>query len=76
MKKFMMILVVIMVVITVIILILKNQIQQVNSIKSVSNTGGSIALRLTQFQGHDYIVMDGYKQGGICHSESCPCKNK
>jgi hypothetical protein len=45
-------------------------------IKSLGNTGGTITLRLIKFQGHDYVVMDGYKQGGICHSESCPCKNK
>jgi hypothetical protein len=45
-------------------------------IKSLGGAGGSIKLRLIKFQGHDYVVMDGYKQGGICHSESCPCKNK
>lgn len=46
------------------------------SLKSVSNTGSSFTLRLVKFQGHDYIVMDGYKQGGMCHSEACKCKNK
>jgi hypothetical protein len=45
-------------------------------IKSLGHTGGTITLRLIKFQGHNYVVMDGYKLGGICHSESCPCKNK
>lgn len=45
-------------------------------LKSVSNTGGSIALRLIKLQGHDYVVMDGHQQGGICHAESCPCKGR
>ena len=44
--------------------------------KSVSTTGGTFTLRLTQFEGHTYVVMDGYNQGGICHAESCPCKSK
>ena len=35
-----------------------------------------IELKIIKLQGHEYIVMDGYKQGGICHSESCPCKSK
>ena len=25
---------------------------------------------------HDYIVFDGYRKGGIIHSESCPCKKE
>lgn len=24
-------------------------------------------------EGHDYIVFDGYRKGGIVHSASCPC---
>ncbi len=45
-------------------------------IESLGNTGGTFTVRLVKFQGHDYVVMDGFKQGGICHSESCECKNK
>jgi len=44
-------------------------------IESASHTG-TFTIQLVKFQGHDYVVMDGYNQGGICHSESCPCKNK
>lgn len=25
-------------------------------------------------EGHDYIVFDGYRKGGIVHSASCPCR--
>lgn len=25
-------------------------------------------------EGHQYIIFDGCKKGGIVHSESCPCK--
>ena len=27
-------------------------------------------------EGHDYIVFNGYRKGGITHSESCPCKKE
>lgn len=36
----------------------------------------SFTVQKVEFQGHDYVVMDGYNQGGICHSESCACKSK
>ena len=35
-----------------------------------------INIKIVRIQGHDYMIFDGYKQGGICHSESCPCKSK
>ena len=25
-------------------------------------------------EGHEYIVFDGFRKGGIVHSESCTCK--
>lgn len=28
------------------------------------------------FEGHEYLVDEGYRKGGICHSESCPCKKR
>jgi hypothetical protein len=46
-------------------------------IESASRTyTNTIALQMVKFQGHDYVVMEGYNKGCICHSESCPCKNK
>lgn len=45
------------------------------SFRSTQNAG-DIDIRIVKVQSHDYIVLDGYKQGGICHSESCPCKSK
>ena len=29
-----------------------------------------------EIEGHDYIVFNGYRKGGITHSESCPCKKE
>ena len=34
------------------------------------------SVRVITIEGHAYMVYDGYKSGGICHSESCPCKSK
>ena len=46
------------------------------SIQSQSNAGGDMNFIIIEVKGHEYIVFDGYKQGGICHAESCPCKSK
>lgn len=27
-----------------------------------------------EIEGHEYIIFDGFRKGGIIHSESCPCK--
>lgn len=29
---------------------------------------------LVEFEGHDYIIFEDYRRGGIVHSESCTCK--
>ena len=29
-----------------------------------------------EIEGHEYIIFNGYRKGGIIHSESCPCKEK
>ena len=50
--------------------------QPSKSFRQASEAGGTITLRLTEFDGHTYVIMDGYKQGGICHAESCACKSK
>jgi uncharacterized protein YcfL len=34
------------------------------------------SIKVIEFKGHEYLIYDGYNSGGICHSESCPCKNK
>jgi uncharacterized lipoprotein YajG len=38
--------------------------------------GTSMSLIIVKLKGHDYVIMDGYKQGGICHAESCLCRSK
>ena len=27
-----------------------------------------------EIEGHEYIIFDGFRKGGIIHSESCPCR--
>jgi hypothetical protein len=37
--------------------------------------GGSI--QVIKFEGHEYLSFDGNNyDGGVVHSESCPCKSK
>jgi hypothetical protein len=31
-------------------------------------------IQVVTFEGHRYLIYDGYKAGSMCHSESCPCK--
>jgi hypothetical protein len=40
------------------------------------NITGVTSIKIMKIEGHDYLIYDGFKQGGICHSESCPCKSK
>ncbi len=38
-------------------------------------SGGEI--QIIKFEGHEYLSFDGNSyNGGVCHSESCPCKTK
>ncbi|CAB4160279.1 hypothetical protein UFOVP723_125 [uncultured Caudovirales phage] len=46
------------------------------TLQSNSNSGTELNFITVKISGHDYIVMDGYKSGGICHAESCSCKSK
>ena len=29
-----------------------------------------------EIEGHEYILFNGYRKGGIIHSESCPCRKE
>ena len=40
------------------------------------NTTIGVRIYSIEIEGHDYIVFDGYRKGGIVHSESCPCKKE
>jgi hypothetical protein len=33
-----------------------------------------IEIKVVKVRGHEYVIMDGAHQGGICHAESCSCK--
>ena len=35
-----------------------------------------ITIKTITIKEHEYMVLDGYRKAGICHSESCPCKTK
>ncbi len=39
-------------------------------------SNGTDDVFVVNIQGHDYLIYRGYSKGGICHSESCKCKNK
>jgi hypothetical protein len=41
-----------------------------------TNHGLDIVTKVVEIEGHKYILMDGYRSGGIIHAESCWCKNK
>jgi len=44
-----------------------------NQIKTTKGTNiGSI--EKIEFEGHAYLVRNGYRRGGICHDENCKCK--
>lgn len=34
----------------------------------------STCIYAIEIEGHEYIVFDGFRKGGIVHSESCTCK--
>lgn len=46
--------------------------------KSICNSlvGISESIYSIEFEGHKYIIFSGFRQGGIIHSESCPCKKE
>ena len=31
-------------------------------------------VEMVEIDGHEYLILTRYRAGGICHSESCPCK--
>ena len=35
----------------------------------------STSIYSIEIEGHEYIIFDGVRKGGIIHSESCPCRN-
>jgi hypothetical protein len=36
--------------------------------------GQCISTKVIEIEGHKYIIMVGFKCGGIIHAESCSCK--
>lgn len=38
--------------------------------------GNSMTVRITEIGGHEYVLLCGYKSGGIVHAASCRCMNK
>mgnify|MGYP003331320609 CR=1 FL=1 len=52
-----------------------NQPKLDSSRPEVAEDGTTV--RIIRFEGHEYLVFDGPSyEGGVCHSESCPCKTK
>ena len=38
--------------------------------------GKEVTTKVVEIDGHKYILMDGYRTGGIIHAESCRCKSE
>jgi hypothetical protein len=36
--------------------------------------GQCVSTKVIEIEGHKYIIMVGFKCGGIIHAESCSCK--
>ena len=45
------------------------------NVKRIMRTFGTVIYSIC-IEGHDYIVFNGHREGGIVHSESCPCKKE
>lgn len=37
--------------------------------------GREVCTKVVELDGHKYVIMDGYKCGGIIHAASCGCRN-
>ena len=46
-----------------------------SNVKYIMRTFSTVIYSIC-IEGHDYILFDGYRKGGIVHSESCPCKKE
>jgi hypothetical protein len=59
-----------------VVLVSCNGGKEVNSeVTILSNHNGTdIDIKVIEIRGHEYVILDGNKQGGICHAESCACK--
>lgn len=43
---------------------------------SWTDHGLSVTTKVVEIDGHKYILLDGYRAGGIIHAESCRCKRE
>ena len=50
--------------------------EKVQANRKYYNTTIGVRIYSIEIEGHDYIVFNGYRKGGITHSESCPCKKE
>lgn len=50
--------------------------QEVDSTDPWVDVGRTMEIRTVMVKGHEYVLMDGYKCGGIVHAASCPCMSK
>ena len=44
--------------------------------KKVFESSFNSCIYSLEIEGHEYIIFDGYRKGGIIHSESCQCKKE
>ena len=53
-----------------------DEYEQVQSKGKYYNPTIGVCIYSIEIEGHDYVVFNGYRKGGITHSESCPCKKE
>ena len=47
---------------------------RIESSKTINVNGAEESITKITFEGHEYLIYDGYNSGSMCHSESCDCK--
>lgn len=52
------------------------QTQQFKTKVKYYNPTIGVRIYSIEIEGHDYILFNGYRKGGITHSASCPCKKE
>jgi len=56
---------------------LPSDVEITGNYHNLKTEGGYIqSLLVVNFEGHDYIFYSSGRAGGLCHSESCHCKNQ
>ena len=53
-----------------------HEYEQVQTKVKYYNPTIGVRIYSIEIEGHDFILFNGYRKGGITHSESCQCKKE